>query len=79
MVKFLKYDMQMPNPYPENSIWIGDRYDDPDNELRGALILGVATWGSRLARTPSGSGTSSRRKPTRRRTSTVALADCTGS
>jgi hypothetical protein len=35
----------MPNPYPKDSIWIGDRYSDPTNELRGALILGEATWG----------------------------------
>jgi hypothetical protein len=45
MVKFLKYDMQMPNPYSQDPIWIGDRYSDPTNELRGALILGVAPWG----------------------------------
>lgn len=34
----------MPNPYPKDSIWIGDRYSDPTNELRGALILGESTY-----------------------------------
>jgi hypothetical protein len=35
----------MPNPYPKDSIWIGDRYSDPTNELRGALVLGESTYG----------------------------------
>jgi hypothetical protein len=34
----------MPNPYPTDSIWIGDRYNDPTNTLRGALILGESAW-----------------------------------
>jgi hypothetical protein len=29
-----------PNPYPKDSIWIGDRY----NELRAALILMESTY-----------------------------------
>lgn len=37
--------MQMSNTYPANSIWIGDRYHDATNVLRGALILGESAWG----------------------------------
>lgn len=33
----------IPNPYPGNSLWIGKRYNDPTNTLRGAFILGEST------------------------------------
>jgi hypothetical protein len=39
-------------PYPTNSIWTGERYDDPSNFWRGALILGESTYGEVPARDP---------------------------
>ena len=40
------------NPYPTNSFWIGDRYRDETNPLRGALILGESTYGPVRANDP---------------------------
>jgi hypothetical protein len=40
------------NPYPANSIWLGNRYNDLRNILRGALILGESTYGEVPSKDP---------------------------
>ena len=42
----------MPNPYLSGSIWIGERYNDANNELRAALILMESTRGNPPATDP---------------------------